>query len=287
LIALTTGLVMCLPGTALAVPETPENCQAVFTPGSQELTTTCHVDGSEKSGADGAQNAGSRTSRPSCELRPPATFCLGTSACYIRDGVVPYAPPKSAPPKPDAQWVVRVCTAADGTSAGEAIWLTDDAVPVEPPLIVQARDAVGQLPLTRTRIVTDPPARSVVGLETYFSPADEPRVLRGTSAFGLVAVATPAELIVETGENGGTEITCDVPVTQRCMHVYGRSSVGQARAVDGQPAYGLTARTRWRITYEQGGEQVDIPDAPTAVTGPPATTLLPVAEIQSVVTRDG
>jgi hypothetical protein len=284
-IALTTCLVMCLPGTALAAPETRENCQAVFTPGSQKLTTKCHVDGSETSGADGAQNAGSQTGRPSCELRAPATFCLGTSACYIRDGVVPYAPPKSAPPEPDAQWVVRVCAAADGTSAGEAIWLTDDAAPVEPPLIVQARDAVGQLPLTKTRIETDPPARSIVGLETYFSPANQPRVLRGTSAFGLVAVATPAKLIIETGESG--EIACDVPVTKQCMHVYGRSSVGQARVVDGQPAYGLTARTRWRITYEQGGEQVEIPDAPTAVTGPPATTLLPVAEIQSVVTRDG
>jgi hypothetical protein len=199
--------------------------------------------------------------------------------------LVPYAPPKSAPPKPDAQWVVRVCAAANGTSAGEAIWLTDDAVPVEPSLIVQARDSVGRLRLTRTGILTDPPAQSIVGLETYFAPAEEPGVLRGTSAFGLVAVATPAKLIIETGEGG--EIACAVPVSRTCMHVYERSSVGQAGDLDGQPAFALAARTRWRLTYEQGGEQVDIPGAATTLTGPPAAVLLPVAEIQSVVTRGG
>jgi hypothetical protein len=174
------ALVVVVPGAATAAPALAaagENCQIVVDrrpPG--KVTTVCHEDGSATEGRSGAQNIRNDSpSEPSCDLRAPATFCLGTSACYIRDGVVPYAPPKSAPPKPDAQWVVRVCAAANGTSAGEATWLTGDAAPVEPPLIVQARDAVGRPRLTRTGIVTDPPAQSIVGLETYFAPAEEPR----------------------------------------------------------------------------------------------------------------
>ena len=49
------------------------------------------------SGSDGG------VSTPSCDLVAPATFCMGSSACWYLPSVVPYAPPKGDPPDGDRE----------------------------------------------------------------------------------------------------------------------------------------------------------------------------------------
>ena len=61
-----------------------------------------------------------------------------------------------------------------------------------PPLVDQAREAFGQLEVPKAKLVFNPTARTLVNLDTWFWAQDlSGEELRGTSAFGLVAVATP------------------------------------------------------------------------------------------------
>jgi hypothetical protein len=273
---LAAGLVV------LAAPAQAEDCDPYYDSSQRRLVYPCQRAGNETPGRGGEDpvNVGNKT-KPSCNLVPPATFCVGGAACYIKDSVVPFLPPKGPPPKPDAQWVVRMCVNADGAAGGEAIWL-DDNLPVEPPLIVQAQEAVGQLQLPKLGMRRNPRGVSITNLETIFTPTgatDEP--LRGSSAFGLVAIATFDTWTVKPGD--GDTVTCNPP--RSCRHTYERSSVGQDRHDDdGNPAYAVRSYGTWTIQYEQGGDPITIPGAQTTIVGPVTTVPVAVAEVQSVVT---
>jgi hypothetical protein len=272
-------------GVVVAGPVQAAKCtdgdKPIFDRTTKTLIYPCERAGRTTPGRDGRDASNAGTGAPSCNLVPPATYCVGGAACYIKDSVVPFLPPKSPPPKPDADWVVRICVNADGSGGGEAIWLTDD-LPVEPPLSVQAAEAVGELRLPRIRFETDPPVRSIVNIETRFTATgdvDDP--LEGSSAFGLVAIATLETWHVDTGD--GTTLSCSVQ-DAACAHTYARASIGQAgRDGDGRPAYAVRSYGTWAIAYEVDGDPVDIPEAPQTIDGPVTTVPVAVAEIQSVV----
>jgi len=288
LLAVATAVATVAAGVAVAGPAQAAKCtdgdKPIFDRETKTLIYPCERTGRTTPGRDGRDASGAGTGTPSCTLVPPATYCVGGAACYIKDSVVPFLPPKSPPPKPDADWVVRICVNADGSGGGEAIWLTDD-LPVEPPLSVQAAEAVGQLRLPRIRFETDPPVRSIVNIETRFTATgDVGDPLTGSSAFGLVAIATLETWHVETGD--GTTLSCSVrdAATDACAHTYARASVGQAgRDGEGRPAYAVRSYGTWAIAYEVNGDPVDIPEAPQAIDGPVTTVPVAVAEIQSVV----
>jgi len=287
LVALALPLVAVGLVTA-AGPASAEDC-APYVDGNGDVVYPCERDGSTQPGRDGrdGSNAGNDTT-PSCDLVSPATFCLGSKPCYIKESVVPFAPPKSAPPKPDAEWVVRLCLNAGGTWGGEAIWLTD-ALPVEPPLIVQAAEAVGRLRLPEIDFETNPPVRSIVNIETRFTAAgDVADPVEGSSSFGLVAIATLDTWHIVTGD--GVTLSCSVAQlgSGACAHVYQRASVGQSQRDEaGQPAYPVRSYGTWTIAYEDGGDPVDIPGAVATLDGPSTTVPVAVAEIQSVVSGSG
>jgi hypothetical protein len=120
-----------------------------------------------------------------------------------------------------------------------------------------------------------------------------PAEVRGSSAFGLVAVASVSGWVIDPGD--GTPVVHCSPAavlpapsagTARdgCQHVYGRSSSGQAaRGVDGRPGYVVRAHSTWSIRFELNGVAITVPGARTSVDGPSAGSVLPVVEVQSVV----
>ena len=272
---------------ALAVPAqaAKEDCQGRVNIRDGVVGLPCQRDGYTERGDEGRDASNVGTGKPSCELVAPATFCLGSKACYIRDGVVPFAPPQSPPPKPDAQWVVRICIANGVADLGEAIWL-DDGLPVEPPLIVQAQEALGLLKLPKIGFETNPSARSIVNIETRFTATgDVGDPITSSSSFDVVAVATLKTWHIETGE--GVTLSCSRAELESgaCAHTYRRASVGQPERDDeGQPAYAVRSYGTWSIEYLDGDDPIDIPGTVNQLNGPSTTVPVAVAEIQSVVT---
>ena len=131
--------------------------------------------------------------------------------------------------------------------------------------------------------------RSIVFIETRFTPtADLDEELVGSSAFGLVAIATLDAWHIETGD--GTTLSCSAAeiAADGCAHTYAKASVGQTgRDTAGQPAYPVRSYGTWSIRYEDGGDPIDIPGAPQTLDGPSTTIPVAVAEIQSVVSGGG
>jgi hypothetical protein len=173
------------------------------------------------------------------------------------------------------------------------MWV-QDAAPGTPSLQAQAAIAVGALRLPGASIRTSPPTMAIVNLETFFAPATPlPASARGSSALGLVAIATPQTWVIDLGDGSGV-LTCPATVTMPptsattapsgCGHTYRRSSAGQTgRAANGQPAYTVRTHSTWTIRFEQAGRPIAVPGAPTTLNGPVSTSLLPVAEIQALV----
>ncbi|MGL5857612.1 MAG: hypothetical protein ACRC35_04260 [Angustibacter sp.] len=264
------------------MPAQAKNCWAQQSLQGSGITTGCREETPGQPGTPG-QPAGS--GKPSCTLIGKATFCRGTDACYYTEWHPPYIVPANKP-APDAELKVRTCIPAGGSWLSEPVWL-DPGTPLEPPLAAQAREAVGRLTPPRATLQFNPPRRTVVNIPTWWWTTGLPATpLRGTSAFGLVAIATPDHLDIEPGD--GTTLTCPWTTTptqasRQCTHTYLRASITATASAEGQPAYLATATPTWTITYTDTGTPVTIPDAPTTITGPPATTPVPVTEIQNLV----
>jgi hypothetical protein len=154
----------------------------------------------------------------------------------------------------------------------------------------QAREAMGLIVLPPATLSFNPTARTLVNLDTWFwAQGLSGRDLRGTSAFGLVAVATPARLVVTPGD-GSAPVTCRWATfkSDRCAYAYRRSSAGgPVLGHKGAPAYEASARALWTVRFEVNGAPVTIAGAPTVLSGLPMTTAVEVAEVQTVVTRAG
>jgi len=168
---------------------------------------------------------------------------------------------------------------------GTAVWVGQANPP--PPLVDQAREAFGQLVVPKATLVFNPPGRTLVNFDTWFWAQDlSVAELRGTSAFGLVAVATPGTLVITPGD-GSAPLSCSwVTVkSDACAHAYRRSSVGgSVRGASGAPAYEASGKATWTVRFEQNDAPVVVAGAPTELTGPELTVAVVVAEVQTLVT---
>lgn len=197
-----------------------------------------------------------------------APFCLDGVPCQYTDNIVPLAPP--ATPAPEGQeWKARYC--ANGT---KVLVLTGGTQPR--PLIVQAREAYGNLAPPTGAVRHSPEVRGIVRLETWLwlAPASFGE-LRGSSAEGLVAVATPDGTTWDTGDGGSVRCAGGgVPYGSAgtaCTHTYTKAS----------PRYDGSVTRTWQVRYEVNGAVVDIPGAPATLSADTAWSLA-VAEAQVV-----
>ncbi|RYU09472.1 hypothetical protein [Nocardioides iriomotensis] len=265
-------------------PAQADDC-LVLDPVTGQITYVCNGDEPGEPGGPGDEGGGG-SNGPSCDLKPPGTFCVGPNSCYWRDSVVPFAPPKSPPPTPDAEWKVRVCIGANLAESFDAIWI-DPANPPTPPLIDQAWTAIGQLAPPVGELSVNPTTRSLVSLPTWFwadgLSGDD---LTGSSAFGLVAIATPDYIEVDPGDGSGA-VQCPWTTAQSdtCSHAYERSSATRGRAsVDGHDAYAASGTPVWSLAFELNGNPINIPGAPPEFRGQTMDAGVWVAESQAVVT---
>lgn len=234
---------------------------------------------------------------PPCDLASasPATFCWGSYPCYYKASVVPFAPPSSPKPTPGAQWHVRLClqpvlmldalTPTYTSWTPTSMWVGQANEP--PPLVDQAREAFGRLVVPTGTLVFNPTARTLVNLDTWFwAQGLTGAELRGSSAFGLVAIATPGQLTITPGD-GSAPVVCSwvTAKSDRCAYPYQRSSVGgSVRGPSGAPAYEATGRATWSVRFENNGAPVSIAGVPRELRGPGMAAAVEVAEVQTIVT---
>lgn len=288
------GVVWVSTGGPAAAEPSPD-CRTAFDPRARKLVYICSKPGSTSPGVP-ARPAASRKASATCELTAPATYCVGSLACWFSLKGTPFTPPASVPPSPGAQWGVRWCIRPDGSTSGTALWLADSGQPQVPSLQAQAETAIGALKMPSVAAATSPPGFTVVNVQTFFAPATPlPAELRGTSAFGLVAVATPSSWVIDPGD-GSAVVRCPATAVlpppsaetapDGCQHLYRRPSSGQStRRDDGRPGYVVRAHSVWSIRYELNGAAVTIAGARTSLDGPFADSVLPVMEVRSVVER--
>jgi hypothetical protein len=154
-------------------------------------------------------------------------------------------------------------------------------------LIDQSVEATGQIKMPSSVLSFNPTARTLVNLDTWFwAQGLDGGELRGSSAFGLVAVATPARLEVTPGD-GSAVLTCPwvTAKSDRCAYPYRRSSLGgSVRGQNGEPAYEATAQAFWTLRFELNNAPVLIPGAHSELAGPRMTIPVEVAEVQTIVT---
>jgi hypothetical protein len=227
--------------------------------------------------------SGSRPT-PSCDLVDPATLCSVTRPCNYKAWVVPYALPPGDRPSPESE--PRLLTCLDGVWVSTPVWFPD--APAEPPLLAQAQEAIGNIRLPAGRLVFNPPRRTIVGVPTWLwvdGVAAGP--LTGSSAFGVVAIATPDHLLIDPGDGSGPR-RCPWATTQAlastsCTHQYLKASVTGPMTLDGHPAYRATVTAVWSLRFQDAGSPVVVAGAPEELTSPPWLTAVPVAEIQTHV----
>jgi hypothetical protein len=169
-----------------------------------------------------------------------------------------------------------------------AVWVGQ--APQPPPLRDHAVEATGQIKMPSAVLSLNPTARTLVNLDTWFwAQGLHGGEMRGSSAFGLVAVVTPARLEVTPGD-GSAVLTCPwVTVnSDRCAYAYRHSSVGgTALGQDGAPAYEASAQAFWSLRFELNGAPIQIAGAKSELPGPVMTTAVEVAEVQTIVTGTG
>ena len=215
-----------------------------------------------------------------------ANFCMGPSVCFTTDVYVPYDVPDGPKPNEDSKGKLLWCFSRIIGNAEfiRAFW-SDNG---EPTLLEQAQTAIGQIDLGAPTINISPTTRTLVNLDTWFWLAGAQREATGSSAFGLVAIATFQSLSVDPGDGRGP-FRCDtLPTTaaeaeQDCFYAYGRASLRGTESVDGRPAYGITANTVYSLRFEVNGTPTPVPGAPATLTGPTSTAALRVDEAQTVV----
>lgn len=273
--------------------------QVETSPGVYEYVNTCEGDeggGDEGGGDEGGGDDGGST-EPDCytgreeQFNYDWSYCQGELSCYV------YSPPPSAPDEED--WPPRPPTAGEDdvyvnracfTQPPEEALVSNEYLYLPLPEDVinweqEAIQAFGQLVAPDFDLAFNPPQRSYVTLDTwYWADGATDGEVEGTSAAGLVAIATPERLEVQPGDGSGT-LTCPFAVVQSdaCTYVYSKASVDGTATVDGQPAYAGQARLVYTVRFEFNGELMEIDGAPLVFETPWEGTPIPVAEIQAIV----
>jgi hypothetical protein len=271
--------------SVLASPaDAAETCHWEVINGVRTYTCTDTDPGDSGKPGDG----GSGGSKPTCDLKDKGTFCRGTVPCYYDEWHPPYVLPDGEKPSEDSEPLLVVCEyMRGGWEVVDVVW-SDDGRPAEPSLADQATEAIGEIDLPTPDLSWNPPDLAYVTLPTWFWVGNATTTeVRGTSAFGLVAVATLNEVRVDPGDH--TKIlTCPLTTSPKaavqCAHTYERASVrGGTHTADGRPAYEATMTTVWDLTFINDGVQVTIAGAPDTLTSDPGLAAVPVAEIQARV----
>ncbi|WP_167008203.1 hypothetical protein [Mumia sp. ZJ430] len=247
-------------------------------------------------GDPGDDGGGGPPAPPTCDLEgrqppsgydnPSAMFCIGEDVCFDADHRVPLALPDGPKPNEDSEPRVTYCfdTIMGPPAPRRIFWTGEEEIPSN---YEQALEAIGRIDLATPVINISPQNRTIVNLDTWFWATGQQQTQTGSSAFGLVAIATFEHLVVTTGD--GNTLTCEAASTREeaqrdCRHAYNRASVGGSERVNGRPAYAVTVESLYSLTFEVNGAEVVVPGAPTTLTSPTATAALRVDEVQSVVT---
>lgn len=285
--------------TAVQVtPAAADDCiQEVETsPGVWEYINTCTDDDGGEEEDDG-NGGGDGNTEPECYLGREEqfnydwSFCDGELSCYV------FSPPPSAPDEED--WPEKPADAPEDavyanqacfTQPPEEALVSNEYLWLDPPEGVinweqEAIQAFGALVAPDFDLAFNPPQRAYVTLDTwYWAEGATDGEITGSSAAGLVAIATPERLEVQPGDGSAT-LTCPFTVAQSdaCTYVYPKASVDGTATVDGQPAYEGQARLVYTVRFEFNGTVMDIPGAPVVFETPWQATPIPVAEIQAIV----
>ncbi|MDO9457666.1 hypothetical protein [Nocardioides sp.] len=285
-----SAAVLVLPGSAQAAPPTCVPPAVIVT--HPDGTYGCTVPGNPGNpGEPGEPGDGTGgTSQPSCQIYGSYTYCLGNQPC--RD--VPWTPAMGQPPgpkpSPDSEPRARICGFPDPQTQGPIPYTIywSGTEPEPPTLAEQAQTAIGEIDLALPPVLTSPPERTVVNFPTWFWMDGGSPELSGSSAFGLVAIATVARINVDPGDGSGG-FTCpwvssEEEASSSCTYDYKRDSSRGTATQDGRPAYEVGVSADWTVRFELGGNVIDIPGAPTTLDGPTSTTVLRVDQVQSINT---
>ncbi|WP_225286020.1 hypothetical protein [Nocardioides nematodiphilus] len=283
-----TGLIVAL----LVIAQAPSTAGVTCWTDPQTNEYVCTKPGSTQPGDPGTDpGGGSGPAQPTCQLvmYPNATFCVGESACYQEDWHPPFVLPEGPKPQPDSKPMVRRCYPPypqQGPPGAEIYW-SDSGTPPTPPLTVQAQEAKGKLDLALPALSTSPVNRTLVTVPTWFWVTGAQPTQTGSSAFGLVAIATIRSLNIRTGD--GATLTCPWTTSAEqastdCQHAYTQASYDGTASWEGRPAYAVSAYASWDIHFEMNGVRIAIPGEAGTIDGPTSTAVLRVDEVQTIVT---
>ncbi len=287
--------------TGVVADPATANCQYAWDDDDSTYTNSCT---GEAKPADSGNPITSKEDAgpPPCNVDERFTFCEGVSgtACgYMAAdpaaaGYV--APPGKQPPGTTAYY--KVCSGGTPPPSVPAthmripsmwrtsLWLNPAQAGVN--LAVEARRAVGAIKLPKLKPVTTPALMTAVNAQTmWWANGASSAPVKGSSALGLVATATPLELVIDPGGEE-PDLTCPWTVTQEqaaqsCSMAYTKSSIDGTATYRDQPAFTVSMRGRWKLTFAFNGAPVTFANVADTTDGPPATMTLSVAEIQSLV----
>ncbi|MBO3102635.1 hypothetical protein [Cellulomonas fengjieae] len=277
------GLVVLLVGGVVAAAPAQAACTTkvvgIDARGKLIYKTVCEGEPGTPGGGEGGGTV------PSCTLTGLQDYCIGSVGCWsnIPAAVPPTPAEEAAKPSPEAVWVYQRCDEDDTNPLSGYTWREVTG----PTLDEAAQQAFGALVVPAFQIGVNPPRQAVVGIPTWYwvDPAGAPDIT-GSAALGVVAIGTPSGIELDPGDGSGTR-TCPWTVTASgtCAHTYNRSSAGRPADADGRPAYTARARLLYDVRFEVNGAPLVIPGTPDSLQSPWATVSIPVAEVQSVVTR--
>lgn len=280
---LIVGLGVALPGAgpALAVGDECEVVEAGIVDGQMTYRTVCP--GDEQPGA-GSDADGGSVSAPTCDLSTvegvaDLPFCVGTTACVVNNPshLDPATWPEETRPSPTAIYTWRWCETADGEV--DYVWLWYEPATQGPSLADLAQQAFGALTTPAFTVQFNPPGRAIVGLATWFwAGTEQTGRLTGSSALGVVAIATPSRLELDPGDGSGARTRpWTTSESAACSVTYERASVEAG-------AYTARARLVYDVRFENNGAPLDLTGLPTRLQSPWQATSVPVAEVQALVT---
>ncbi len=231
--------------------------------------------------------------KPSCVVSSYFPTCVGDQACRFEKytpGVENEFPPDGTKPS-GANAYFRSCHKSTETVTSDylnitTVWLAPAEAGVN--LMVEARQAIGAITFPKARIATSPALMTAVGFDTTWWAEGIPTTpVKGTSALGLVATATPVGLVINPGGEEN-ELSCPWTTTKdqatnQCTMVYQKSSIDGPAEYRDQPAHTVNLRTQWKLSFTFNGAPVTISNVPDITDGPTSTATLSVAEIQSLV----
>lgn len=300
LAALLVGLLVAagpvlVPSAAAAAPQCTPPATATYDRETNTYSCTTVGDGGQDGGgAGGGSGGGGSAPEPTCELYGDYTFCDGERACWQSEGRVPYRPPAGPRPSDDAVWMIRQCDLGGPLVQGPPSYETFWAEPGEvrpPTLAEQAQSAIGQLDLAVPVVRTSPEGRTVVNVPTWFWVEGTSGEVTGSSAFGLVAIATARGMEVDPGDGSGA-FACPFTTSaeqaeEDCAYAYPRASYDGRERYEGRPAHRVEVRAVWTLRFEVGGRAVEVPGAPTEIPGPASSAVVRVDEVQTLVRSTG